>query len=297
MNDFFDPHCHIWDLSLGYHQWLKNTNSQLLGNLAPIAKNYLAQNYLADTNSRHDFTVKKFIHIEAASCQYSKQEVLWLVEQAKVTPALAGIIAGVSLIDPDLETLLRFYQKESLVLGVRQMINFQETAKSKYSAASQDYLRDKAWLKNFSLLEKYHLMFEAQVAPAQLLGLAKLAESNPHIIININHAGFPVREFMHVWQEGMVECAKQKNINIKLSGFGMFDRHWSDKTVREIVLFVIKKFGVDRCMFASNFPVDKLYANYSSIMRNHLHAVSDFSYQEQEKLFYKNAECVYGQES
>lgn len=293
MKYFTDPHCHIWDVSPGYHAWLNNNNSQILGDVTPINKNYLAQDYLADANSDNKFSVRKFVHIESVPDRFSKIEVEWLIEQAKNNSGLAGIIAGVDLIDPDAEKLLAFYQKTKLVIGVRQILNFYQDSSSKYSNVDQDYLTNKAWLDKFSLLEKYNLMFDAQVNATQLLDLAKLAEKYPNIIININHAGFPFREFFDIWQAGIIQCANYKNINIKLSGFGMFDHNWHADSVRDIVLFIIENFGIDKCMFASNFPVDKLYKTYQEMVNNYIEIVKDFSLEDQEKLFCLNAERIY----
>lgn len=288
-----DPHCHIWDLSLGYYQWLESSNSKLLGDLSPIAKNYLAHDFLSDISSVEKFHLRKFVHIESATSDKYQEEVVWLCEVAKKFSQLGAIVAGIDLSNKNIMPLLEFYQETNLVVGVRHIINFHENPENIYSAADQDYLKNKVWLENFKLLEKYNLMFEAQVSPNQLLSLASLAENNPGITININHAGFPIRECFDAWKKGIIQCAKYKNINIKLSGFGMLDRDWSASSIRDIVIFVTEKFGVDRCMFASNFPVDKLYKNYYIMMKHYLNVVTDFPDESKEKLFYKNSERVY----
>ena len=295
-----DPHCHLWDVSLGYHAWLDNKNSQILGDVTPINKTYLAQDHLANNanekinaHRQNKFFIKKIVHIESVPDSLSRTEVEYICELAKTTPELMGRVGGIDFLNNNLKSLLGFYQKTKLVIGVRQILNFYNNPGSKYSNVDQDYLKNKFWLENFSLLSDFGLMFEAQVNPGQLLGLAALAENNPDIIININHAGFPIKEFYEVWQTGIVQCAKHKNINIKLSGFGMFDHDWSASSVREIILFVIEKFGVDRCMFASNFPVDKLYKSYEDMMDNYFDVTSGFSTADQEKLFSQNATRVY----
>lgn len=296
IRDFFqitDPHCHLWDVSFGYHGWLANNSNQILGDVTPINKNYLAQDYLADANSDNKFNLRKFVHIESVSDKFSKTEVEWLLEQSKTMPNLGGIVAGIDLLNPNVEKILAFYQETKLVIGVRQILNFYQNPESKYSNVDQDYLNNKTWVENFSLLEKYNLMFEAQVNPTQLLNLAKLAEIYPGITININHTGFPYREFFDIWQASIAHCAQYKNINIKLSGFGMFDHDWSARSIKDSVLFVIEKFGIDRCMFASNFPVDKLYKTYCKMVNNYIEVVKDFAIEDQHKLFSLNAERIY----
>jgi predicted TIM-barrel fold metal-dependent hydrolase len=52
----------------------------------------------------------------------------------------------------------------------------------------------------------------------------------------------------------------------KLSGLGMFDHDWTADSIRPIVEAVLEQFGPDRCMFGSNFPVDSLYSDYTTLL-------------------------------
>jgi predicted TIM-barrel fold metal-dependent hydrolase len=49
------------------------------------------------------------------------------------------------------------------------------------------------------------------------------------------------------------------------AGLGMFDHNWTVESIRPYVLKTIEVFGVDRCCFASNFPVDKLLSDYDRL--------------------------------
>lgn len=52
--------------------------------------------------------------------------------------------------------------------------------------------------------------------------------------------------------------SKEGNVAIKISGLGMVDNHWTLESITPYVNYCIDTFGVDRCMFASNFPVEKV---------------------------------------
>ena len=74
---------------------------------------------------------------------------------------------------------------------------------------------------------------------------------------------------------------------------GQPGKPWSAIENREIVLTTIDLFGVDRCMFASNFPVDSLCGSFAEIIGGFAQIIADFSFQERDALFARNAMRIY----
>ncbi len=73
----------------------------------------------------------------------------------------------------------------------------------------------------------------------------------------------------------------------------MFHHDWTAEMLRPFVLDTIDIFGVERCMFASNFPMDKLHADYASIWQAFDQITADFSAPERQALFHDNAARLY----
>ena len=92
-----------------------------------------------------------------------------------------------------------------------------------------------------------------------------------------------------LWREGMKRLGAEPNVVVKVSGLGMVDWGWSEASIRPFVLGVIDRFGVDRVMFGSNFPVDKLYGSFDTLYRSFESIVASFSESEQDQLFRDNA--------
>ena len=92
-----------------------------------------------------------------------------------------------------------------------------------------------------------------------------------------------------LWREGMKRLGAEPNVVVKVSGLGMVDWGWSEASIRPFVLGVIDRFGVDRVMFGSNFPVDKLYGSFDTLYRSFESIVASFSESEQDRLFRDNA--------
>lgn len=284
-----DPHCHLWDLSLGYHEWISGGESALLGSLKPINKNFLKEDYL---KASKDFQVESVIHIESVSTCYALNEVEYLEETYKKDSFLGGVVAGADLLDENVESLLDVYSSHSLVKGVRQILNWSENPK--YTAADRkDDLSNPNWQKNFGLLKKYNLSFDMQICPEQIEEVIQLVRLNPDVQIIVNHGGMPIAEYLDIWKTGMQELSRYNNVVVKLSGFGMFQHNWSGDTIESYIDYIVDAFGIDRCMFASNFPVDGLFKSYSEMMQAYLKLAAKFSNLEQEKLFYQNAKSIY----
>ena len=73
----------------------------------------------------------------------------------------------------------------------------------------------------------------------------------------------------------------------------MLDHVWIEERPRTIVLEVTDIFGINRCMFASNFPVDKLYSGHATLFEAFSLINANFSTMERERLFSRNAESLY----
>lgn len=73
----------------------------------------------------------------------------------------------------------------------------------------------------------------------------------------------------------------------------MFDHEWTTESVRPLVESCIEIFGVQRCMFGSNFPVDSLHASYSRIWNAFESIAAQLSENEQRQLFAENAAAFY----
>jgi predicted TIM-barrel fold metal-dependent hydrolase len=91
----------------------------------------------------------------------------------------------------------------------------------------------------------------------------------------------------------MRTLAERPNVAAKISGLGMFEPDWTADSIRPLVLDAIEIFGVERCIFASNFPVDKLAGDYDAIWSAFDRITAGFSESERRALFHDNAARLY----
>ena len=125
---------------------------------------------------------------------------------------------------------------------------------------------------------------------------AALAYANPETLIILNHAGMPVdrdEEGIRLWQRGIRQLAGAPNVVAKISGLGTVDWKWTLESIRPFILQTIEAFGISRCMFASNFPIDKLYSDFDTLYGSFREITASFSADERRKLFHDNAARYY----
>jgi predicted TIM-barrel fold metal-dependent hydrolase len=91
----------------------------------------------------------------------------------------------------------------------------------------------------------------------------------------------------------MEVIARQANVHLKISEFGLRDQPWNYDSNRAIVRDALAIFGVERCIFATNFPVAGLRVSYDTLVRAVARMVGDLPAADQDGLFWRNAACFY----
>jgi predicted TIM-barrel fold metal-dependent hydrolase len=124
-----------------------------------------------------------------------------------------------------------------------------------------------------------------------------VAKKFPNTPLILDHAGFPRSrsdEYFRDWCKGLARMAEAENTWCKISGLAMFDHRWTVESWRPWVMACVETFGVERCFFGTNWPLDRLFSSYDSVVNAYEELVADFSDDERELLFFKNATSVYG---
>ncbi|MEP7008228.1 MAG: amidohydrolase family protein [Sphingomonas bacterium] len=285
---FIDAHVHLWDLARDHYAWLSPPfrDAGPNGNTESIARNQLLDDYLAEAAN---WNVVGFVHLDAGA-QNPLAETDWLQDMADARGMPNGIIANAALDDPDVEALLSSHARRANVRGIRHIISWHRDPNRTY--IPRDITLDPAWARGFALLSKYCLSFDLQAYPTQFAGLARLIERYPETSVIIDHAGLGV-DGDESWRTAMKTMAALPNVSIKISGLGFVYRPFDTAAVRDRVRETIDIFGIDRAMMASNFPTDRLFADFDTTMDALADAVADFSEEDRRALFARNANRIY----
>jgi predicted TIM-barrel fold metal-dependent hydrolase len=289
-----DPHIHLWDTRAVNYPWLANPTVAYSGDNRLLPNPYDAAAFLRDTEG---IEVLRSVHVEANPAD-PVAEARWLQSLAD-DPANRGHPHGIAgfadLSSPDAPQVLNRLAAHPNLRGIRQILNVHPDPR--YNYAHADYLSQPLWRENLSRLASFGWSFDLQLYPNQVHAAAEVIQSNPGIKFNVNHTGmFVERDGVQGWREwrtALRTLSLYENTAIKLSGLAMFDHRWTIESFRPLVLEAIDCFGADRCMFASNFPIDGLHASYASLWRAYAQIVSGMASAERENLFVHNAIYYY----
>lgn len=291
-----DPHIHLWNIQTHRYPWMAGAGGNFMGPCDAILKTYEVADYLADAEG---VEVLKAVHIDAAHDPAAPlEETKWLQSLADA-PASRGlpnaIVAYADLSAPDVDALLAAHAAHRNVRGIRQTLNVHPDPF--YDYVGRHFMREPPWRRGFARLQDHGLSFDLQIYPSQMIEAAELAREHPATPIILNHSGMFVDRGSvagwRAWRDGLRALAACPNVCIKISGLGMIDHRWTVESLRPYALEAIDTFGVERAMFASNFPVDRLYSSYGALWSAFEQIVSGASAAERDALFRSNAERVY----
>ncbi|MNR07464.1 Amidohydrolase [compost metagenome] len=157
-------------------------------------------------------------------------------------------------------------------------------------------MSDERWRRSYAVLHELGLHFDLQTPWWNLPEAELLARDFPQTTLILNHAGLPADrspQGLAGWHVAMASLAEWSNVVVKISGLGLAGRPWRAEDNAWIVRETIAMFGVERVMFASNFPVDGLCGSFNTIYDGFKRIVRDLPRADQECLFYSNARQLY----
>jgi predicted TIM-barrel fold metal-dependent hydrolase len=290
-----DAHQHFWDLERNYLPWLCDEPMVPFryGDYSPIRRTYLPPDYRRDTAGHQ---VVKTVHVEAEWDPADPVgETRWLQTIAAEHGVPSAIVAQARLDREGIAEVLAQQAAFPLVRGIR----YKPKAATDPRAARRGEpgsMDDPRWREGYALLADHGLSYDLQTPWWHLDAALDLARDFPATAIILNHTGLPADrsgEGLNGWRRAMTRFAEAENVAVKISGLGQPGQPWTVEANGPIVRDVIRIFGVERCLFASNFPVDSLCASFDTIYSGFKAIVADLDPADQRRLFHDNALRVY----
>jgi predicted TIM-barrel fold metal-dependent hydrolase len=290
-----DAHHHLWDLDRNYYPWLCDPQPIPFryGDYSALRRNYLPADYRRDAAP---FNVVKSVHMEAEWDRTDPAgETRWL-EAVHSSHGFPNAIVGHA--EPhreDIADVLDAHARSPLVRGIRHKPAGSPTPALARRGAKGS-MDDPAWRRGYALLGRFGLSYDLQTPWWHLDAAGDLARDFPQTPIIIDHTGLPADrspEGLAAWRRAMERVATQDNVSLKISGLGRPGLPWTVEANGPVIRDAIAIFGVDRCMFASNFPVDSLVGSFASIFAGFMTAVANRPVAERRKLFHDNAMRIY----
>ena len=233
---------------------------------------------------RAGWNVEKFVNVAAATGAHSIDETIELDGNAVVSGGPDAIVGGLPPTDTIAEAveLLDRQMTAPRFRGIRPM------------GAHLAPVPDPGVLR---ALEERNLLFELMAHSDQLLEAAAGLAGFDGLTVVVEHTGWPRSDSddeRAVWRTGIAALAGVgDNVVCKLSGLAMPIGSMRSDAFAPWLEYAIEQFGVDRCMFASNFPVDAMYGTFDELYTTFSTVTEGLGDDSRDKLFAGNAARVY----
>lgn len=281
-----DTHHHIWlrkDVA-----WLKDPPiPRMFGDYFGIRRDYPVEEWINDITPQG---VTKSVHVTAMWGR-PLDESRWLQATADKHGFPHGIVCQADLADPDVEAQLKAQKQFPNMRGVRHML-YWDTDPVRQGAPRPDFCNEKDFRRGFALLEKYGLHFELQVYAPQARYAADLIKAFPNVRMILVHAGMITERTpaaIEEWRGALTAMAAFPNLHVKISGLGMFSSGLTYPQARQVIRDAIQIFGIERVIYGSNFPLEKLHASYADFMDIYRRVLGEFTPAEQRAVLHDNA--------
>ncbi len=287
-----DAHFHVWrqaDLP-----WLMGPmQPRIFGAYDPIRRDYPMAEYLADLAGTG---VTRAVYVQANwPTDRAMDEAEWIASLNAKTGWPHATVAYADMTDPDAARALDRLAQIPLVRGIRQQLHWHQTPEYRF-AAHDDLCRDATVQRNVARLADYGFSFDLQVFAGQMAGAVELAQAAPKTTLVLQHAGMledTSDAGRTAWRTAMAKLAQEPNVTSKLSGFGTFIHRCDADHIAWQTRETLALFGADRCLWGSNFPIEKLWTDYATLLNAHQTAAADLPPQDQAAIFNDTATRVY----
>ena len=276
-NVIIDPHIH--HLLRSKNQWYPGLKQTIYD---PVIQDYCRDDYLTDAAM---YEVRSVVHVSATSEPRAYlRECLWLDRMARQDGWPA---ASVGAVDPtstwkvmakDLDEQLR----SPLLRGVRVLRGLDPA-----STITGRLLRR---------LCDTRLSFDLVTHPAEMPAHLAMLKPVPDLTVVVEHAGWPLstdRGHFEQWRSGIGALARRPNTYCKISGLAMTLHTFALEAQRPWIEACLEAFGPERCMVASNFPVDRAFGSFADLYSTYEAVGSQLSVDHQRRLFVGTAQETY----
>jgi L-fuconolactonase len=271
-----DAHQHFWRYDAARDGWITPE-------MAVLKRDFLPQELIAEMKSAN---IDGSIAVQA---DQSEQETLFLLDLAKQSGKIRGVIGWVDLRADDLPERLGLFSRFEKLRGFRHILQ---------AEPDDQFMLRPDFIRGIGCLAAYQLTYDILVYPRQLPAAVKLVRRFPGQRFVLDHLGKPPIKSGEIaqWSAHINELAQHQNVYCKVSGMVTEAdwRNWRAEDFTPYLDVVFDKFGADRVMFGSDWPVCLVAATYSQVKQLIKNYTRQFSAAVQAKIFGENALRFYG---
>ena len=266
-----DAHQHFWIYDPREYQWIDET-------MTPLRRDFLP------ADLQNELEREGFRGSVAVQARQSLQETQWLLELAAQSPFILGVVGWVELRSPQAGAHLKQLAQNPKLVGIRHIVQ---------SEPDDRFLLQPDFLRGISLLAEFDLAYDILIYPKHLAVAAEFVRRFPEQRFVLDHLAKPEIKSgtINAWNKGMAELASYPNVYCKLSGLvteADWNR-WKPEDMRPYLDVAFERFGANRLLIGSDWPVCTLAGSYARVMGLVKDYLSGHPEQEREAILGGNA--------
>ena len=243
-----DAHQHFWRYNADEFGWIDDSMSSLRRDFGP-------------DDLKPELERAGFQGSIAVQARQSLEETRWLLELAEDSPLILGIVGWVDLCSPDVRLQLQTFAGNPKLVGIRHVVQ---------SEPDERFLLLPEFLRGISLLEEFDLAYDILIYPQHLPVAVEFVRHSPRQRFVLDHLAKPLIKSasIHPWEAGIRELAKFPNVFSKLSGMVTEAdwQNWRPEDLKPYLDIALDRFGPERLMIGSDWPVCTVAASYKQTM-------------------------------
>jgi L-fuconolactonase len=245
---YIDAHQHFWKYDRTEYGWIDDS-------LAQLRRDFLPRD-LEPELERNGFSGSI-----AVQARQSLEETRWLLELAKASPSILGVVGWVDLRSAEVRSQLAGFAGNPKLVGVRHIVQ---------SEPDERFLLQPEFLRGIGALEELDLAYDILIYPRHLPVAAEFVQRFARQRFVLDHMAKPEIRSGNIneWSRGIRELAQSANVFCKVSGL-VTEADWSQWMPGHIAPYldvVFDCFGPERLMIGSDWPVCLVAASYSRAM-------------------------------
>jgi L-fuconolactonase len=271
-----DSHQHFWRYDPARDAWITDSMSLL-------KRDFLPEDF------EHECKANDIGSSIAVQVDQSENETFFLLDLAKRSERIAGVVGWVDLCSPGVEERLHLFSHHKKLRGFRHIAQ---------GEPDERFLVGRDFTRGISLLGEFGFTYDILIYPKQLPAAIELVSRFPEQMFVVDHLAKPqIKEGgREPWASQIRTIAQNKNVYCKVSGLVTEADwlHWKPDDMRPYLDVVFEAFEPERLMFGSDWPVCLLAASYRKVKELIWSYVEVHAPQQRESIFGGNAIRFYG---
>ncbi|WP_281635497.1 amidohydrolase family protein [Flavobacterium marginilacus] len=274
MNKRIDSHQHFWKFDPIRDSWIDDS-------MQKIQRDFLPEDLLPL------LTENKFQGCVAVEAHQSEEQTNFLADLASKNDFIKGIVGWVDLRSENISERLNHFSNNKIIKGFRHVVQ----------AEADDFMLRNDFRNGIATLKEFNFTYDILIFHRQLPAAIDLVTRFPEQKFVIDHIAKPNIKSGEIasWEKDIKEIAKFDNVSCKVSGMVTEAdwNNWKSQDLKPYLDVIFENFSTDKLMFGSDWPVCNVAADYAAVVNTLENYIAQFSIQEQNKIWFENAEAFY----